>query len=241
MRDNESNAPARILSVDAFRGLVMLLMMAEVLELWSMAKYFSTGDPAYEFWEQVKHHTTHVEWAGCSLHDLIQPAFTFLVGVAMPFSLANREDKGQSFWWMLFHAVWRSILLIAIGICLRSVGRPTTNWMFTDTLGQIGLGYTILFLIGYVSQRSLSALSWLVPWGSLVVILVGYWALFAFYPLPEEDFDYRTVGVQPAWQAAHHQPGFLAHWNKNTNPAMAFDKWFLNLFPREQKMPTRAY
>ena len=37
-----------------------------------------------------------VEWTGCSLHDLIQPSFSFLVGVALPFSMASRLARGQS-------------------------------------------------------------------------------------------------------------------------------------------------
>lgn len=232
MRDTTPDTPQRVLSVDAFRGFVMLLMMAEVLELWRMAEQFSPGDPAREFWDLIKFHTTHVEWGGCSLHDLIQPAFTFLVGVSLPFSIAQREAKGQSFLWMIIHAVWRSLLLIAIGIFLRSVGRPQTNWMFTDTLGQIGLGYTILFLIGYVASRSESAVAWLLPWASLITVLVGYWALFAFYPLPPDDFDYASIGITKEWRDQHSYNGQLAHWNKDTNPAMDFDLWFLNQFPR---------
>ncbi len=240
MSADDSDTPQRVLSVDAFRGFVMLLMMAEVLQLGTMAPQFHYDDPAYEFWEQVRIHTTHVEWVGGSLHDLIQPAFTFLVGVSLPFSIAQREAKRQSFARMLLHAVWRSILLIAIGIFLRSVGRPQTNWMFTDTLGQIGLGYTVLFLIGYASQRSLSALSWMLPWGSLVLILVGYWALFAFYPIPDDDFHFRSVGITDQWWVENHLPGFLAHWNKDMNPAMDFDIWFLNLFPRAAEFTPRG-
>ena len=234
MKDSDS-APKRILSVDAFRGFVMLLMMAEVMQLFNITKHISPGDEWKWFWDLVRDHTTHVEWGGCSLHDLIQPAFTFLVGVSLPFSIAQREDKEQSFTRMLFHAVWRSILLIALGIFLRSIGRSQTNWMFTDTLGQIGLGYTILFLIAYVSHRSASSLSWIMPWGSLILILGGYWALFAFYPRPAEDFDHKTVGVPDTWRASHayDEKSFLAHWNKNTNPASEFDVWFLNQFPRD--------
>ncbi len=225
-------APARVLSVDAFRGFVMLLMMAEVMQIYNVVKSFSPGDPAWQFWDLVRQHTTHVEWGGCSLHDLIQPAFTFLVGMSLPFSIAQREAKGQSFWVMLLHAAWRSVLLIALGIFLRSIGRTQTNWMFTDTLGQIGLGYTVLFLIGYISHRASGVLAWLVPWGTLAVLLIGYWALFAAYPLPDEHFDYQAIGLTDEWRAEHSYDGFLAHWNKDTNPAMAFDVWFLNQFPR---------
>ena len=43
-------------------------------------------------------------WVGCVLWDLIQPAFMFMVGVALPFSIASRRGEGQSFGRMLLHA-----------------------------------------------------------------------------------------------------------------------------------------
>src|SRR5689334_14633958 len=95
--------PDRIASVDAYRGLVMFLMMAEVLRLGRMAKAF----PDSPVWQFLGHHQTHVEWAGCSLHDLIQPSFSFLVGVALPFSIASRLARGQGAGRMTLHAVWR--------------------------------------------------------------------------------------------------------------------------------------
>ena len=68
-------------------------------------------------------------------------------------------------------------------------------------------------------------------WIALAVILVGYWAAFALYPLPGADFDYASVGVPADWLQEHVLTGFAAHWNKNSNLAWAFDTWFLNLFP----------
>ena len=84
--------PTRIASVDAYRGFVMFLMMAEVLRIAKVA----AGFPESGVWQALKFHTSHVEWVGCSLHDLIQPSFSFLVGVALPFSIAARAAKGQS-------------------------------------------------------------------------------------------------------------------------------------------------
>src|SRR6187401_2532450 len=93
-------APPRNVSIDVYRGLVMLLMMAEVLRLPRVAQAF----PRNWFWGVLGYHQSHVEWAGCSLHDLIQPSFSFLVGVALPFSIAARLAKGQSRWAMFGHA-----------------------------------------------------------------------------------------------------------------------------------------
>jgi predicted acyltransferase len=71
----------------------------------------------------------------------------------------------------------------------------------------------------------------------VAVILVGYWAAFALWPLPPGNFDYTKVGVTAAWQSAHPLTGFAAHWGKNTNFAAAFDVKFLNLFPRAKGVP----
>lgn len=211
----------RLASIDAYRGFVMLLMMAEVLHLAKVAAAFK---PKSEFWGFLAWHQTHVPWAGCTLHDLIQPSFSFLVGVALPFSIAARLAKGQSKGLMFVHALWRSFLLIALGIFLRSMNKSQTNFTFEDTLTQIGLGYAFLFLLGFLSER------W--QWAALVAIVVGYWVAFVVYPLPKEGFDYATVGVKSDW--TYHYHGLAAHWNKNTNLAAGFDRWWLNLFPREQ-------
>jgi predicted acyltransferase len=209
----------RVASIDAFRGLVMFLMLAEVMHLWTLHDAF----PSSTFWAIVAFNTTHVPWQGCSLHDLIQPAFSFLAGASLPFSIASRRARGQTFGRMLGHALRRSAILIFLGIFLRSLTHPQTYWTFEDTLTQIGLGYTLLFLLAFASFR--------VQAGVFTAILVGFWAAFALYPLPPASFDYASVGVPAGWP--HLYSGFLAHFNMNSNLSWAFDRWFLNLFPRE--------
>jgi len=179
--------------------------------------------PDSGFWRALSFHQSHVDWVGCSLHDLIQPSFSFLVGVALPFSIAGRMAKGIKFNALLRSAIKRSLILIFLGVFLRSLWSTQTNFTFEDTLSQIGLGYTFLFLLGFRS--------WKIQLGALILILVAYWAAFALYPLPGPGFDYSTAGVAADWE--HNLKGFAAHWNKNTNFAWAFDQWFLNLFPRE--------
>jgi heparan-alpha-glucosaminide N-acetyltransferase len=218
MGHTTEQAPARVAAVDVYRGLVMFLMMAEELNLASVAEKV----PNNPVWSYLAHHQTHVEWAGCSLHDLIQPSFSFLVGVAVPFSLAARFTRGQSTAWLLIHATWRALVLVLLGIFLRSNGRPQTNFTFEDTLTQIGLGYLPLVLLALGPPKG-----W---WAALVAILAGYWLAFVLYPAAGPEFDYAAVGVPANW--SHHFTGFAAHWNKNSNLAWAFDTWFLNLFPR---------
>jgi heparan-alpha-glucosaminide N-acetyltransferase len=213
------NAPAaRNVAVDAYRGFVMLLMMAEVLRLSQLAAAF----PGSWLLGWFAYHQTHVDWAGCSLHDLIQPSFSFLVGVALPYSVARRQAAGGTAAHLFVHALWRSMVLVALGIFLRSAHSAQTNFTFEDTLTQIGLGYPFLFLLAFRSVRA--------QWASLAAILAGYWLAWALYPVPGPGYDFQAVGVPPDW--AHHSTGFAAHWNKNANLGHAFDVWFLNLFPR---------
>ena len=192
---------ARLSSVDAYRGFVMLLMMAEVLELAKV----SAALPESSFWQFLAHQQDHVKWVGCVLHDLIQPSFSFLVGIALPFSLAKRIATGQPAWRRIAHALLRALILIILGVFLRSINRPHTYWTFEDTLTQIGLGYGILYWLGLCSVRTQIV--------ALSAILIGYTAFFSLTPLP---------------------PGVTDHWALNTNAAWKFDVWFLNLFPRKQ-------
>jgi predicted acyltransferase len=180
--------------------------------------------PNSAFWAIIAYNTDHVEWQGCSLHDLIQPAFSFLVGAALPFSIASRKAKGETFGQMLGHAFRRALILIFLGIFLRSLRSHQTYFTFEDTLTQIGLGYVFLFLLGFARVRTQVI--------TLLLILICFWAAFAIYPAPGPQFDYARVGVPPNWP--HLYTGFLSHWNKNSNLSWAFDTWFLNLFPREQ-------
>lgn len=219
-----ANATFRIASIDAYRGFVMLLMMAEVLSFSSVAKAL----PESGFWKFLAHHQSHAQWVGCSLHDLIQPSFVFLVGVALPFSLARRAAIGQPQWRLTLHAFARACILILLGVFLQSQNADHTRWSFIDTLSQIGLGYGFLYLLGLRSVRVQGIV--------LAVLLVGYWLFFALYPLPGPDFDWAAAGANPAGMLK----GFAAHWSINTNPAAAFDRWFVNLFPPGLRAPNPA-
>ena len=208
------------MSLDVFRGVTMLFMASEILEISQVARRFPTS----AFGRFLADTLDHREWVGCAPWDLIQPAFMFMVGVALPFSIASRRAKGQAFGTMFAHSIFRALVLVALGIFLRSQSRAHTYFTFEDVLTQIGLGYVFLFLFAWTRPRT--------QWIAAGVILAGYWAAFALYPLPAPGFDTTTVGVPADWP--HHVTGFAAHWDKNTNLATRADQWFLNLFPRER-------
>lgn len=217
-------AAKRYVSIDAYRGLVMLLMMAEVLHLCGVAE--SVGG---WLWETLCHHQSHVPWrtlatGGWSVHDLIQPSFSFLVGTSLAFSIAKRRQIGQTTYDLWFHTVLRAVILTLLGVFLRSLDSDQTNWRFDDTLSQIGLGYVPLFAVALMPRWT--------TWAAIGVILLGWWAAFATYPLPPDDFDYTTVGVENDWE--HLESGFAAHWQKNANLSSDFDQWLLNKFPRPE-------
>lgn len=209
----------RVISIDVYRGMVMFLMLAEAMHLHHLA-----GDyPDVGWLKWLQFHTSHVAWEGGSLHDMIQPSFTFLVGVAMPFSIASRIKRGAGRGKLIAHAAVRALILVLLGVWLRSLGKDQTYWTFEDTLTQIGLGYPFVFAVALLPRKF--------QYASLVVVLAGFWALYAAMPTPPADFDYAAVGVPQDW--SHHHEGFASRWNLNSNVSWRFDVWFMNLFPRE--------
>lgn len=215
----DSTRSGRLVSLDAYRGAIMLMMASSGLGLAQVARLHTDSG----LWRFIGHQTEHSQWAGFTLWDIIQPAFMFMVGVALPWSVANRSARGQSFRSMFAHALWRALVLVLLAVFLSSAWSRQTVWSFNNVLAQIGLGYPIVFLLAFTRPRT----QWLAAFG----ILLAYWLAFVVYPLPAADFDWASVGVPADWSFLN---GFAAHWEKNTNFAAAFDRWFLNLFPREK-------
>jgi predicted acyltransferase len=208
----------RLVSLDAFRGAIMLLMASGGLAIPRIAEAF----PESRIWQIMGVHTEHAAWAGCTLWDLIQPAFMFMVGVALPWSIANRRNRGETLWQSWRHALMRSLVLVLLAVFLSSAWSQQTEWVFPNVLAQIGLGYPVLFLVAH-------GRTWM-QWSAAFLILIVYGLAFAWYPVAPADFDWSSVGVTEDWP---HLTGFAAHWDKNYNFAARFDQWFLNLFPRE--------
>lgn len=200
----------RLLSLDAYRGAIMLLMVSGGLGIVQMGEQFPDT-----VWARISPLLKHVPWTGGVPWDMIQPAFMFMVGVAMPFSYAKRMERGESGWQLFFHALGRALVLVLLGVLCSSGTKDVTNWTFTNVLSQIGLGYVFLFFMWRTGT-----------WGQLLgslAILGGYWAWFAHSPLPPPATTTYPEGVFE---------GFFAHWNMNANVASTFDQWFLNRFPR---------
>ena len=204
----------RLLSLDAFRGFIMLLMASSGFGIVQMA-----AENPGSWWEFIKPQFEHQAWQGCSLWDLIQPSFMFMVGIAVPFSCARRREHGQSFFGMAWHALSRAIMLVVLGLILAThSGDKHTVFLFTNVLAQIGLGYFFLFL--------LSRMGWEYMVSGIILILVGYSWYFIQHPLPSAQDLTAIAGMKGTENAI--LPGFSGHWNIHTNAAAAFDRVFLN-------------
>lgn len=232
MNQTSADKPVRLMSLDAYRGFVMLAMASAGFALPGVAKnaqvisqYDQTPykDAWRWLWTTLGYQFDHVPWVGCAFWDLIQPSFMFMVGVAMPFSYARRQSLGNSNLVNFAHVLSRSMILILLGVFLSSVGQKQPNFTFVNVLTQIGLGYAFVYL--------LLGRSFAVQMTVAVLVLGAYWWAFYQYPLPPEGFDYAAIKIPADWQFL---TGLGAHWNKNTNFASAMDVKFLNLFPRPE-------
>jgi len=93
----------RIASIDIFRALTMFLMIF-VNDLWTLR-----GIPDW-----LGHAAAREDRLG--LADVVFPAFLFIVGLSIPFAIANRRKKGSSDLSTFFHIIQRSFALIVMGL-----------------------------------------------------------------------------------------------------------------------------
>ena len=102
-RHRSDSGGLRGVSLDVFRGLTMILLLSHGFGLLEALK----GKEGF-----LASQLDHALWVGCTLWDLIQPAFTFIVGAAMPFAVRSRMRKGEPRSAIFRHVVWRAVLLI---------------------------------------------------------------------------------------------------------------------------------
>ena len=165
-------------------------------------------------------HVSHPEWAsqfkmiGFSCWDMIQPAFMFIVGVSMPYSYARRQQMGHSYGSRLCHVWGRATVLVGLGGFLQSLYHSETNWLFTNVLSQIGLGYGFLFFLAGKRFRFQTIVG--------AIVLVAYWASMVVFPLDLSG-------------------GLALHFENGVSMPQKFDLWFLNLFPRAKPFEEHAY
>jgi len=152
----------RLGSLDAFRGMVMILLVArgfglnQITGLEWLAKQFT-------------HHPGHGLW----FWDLVQPFFMYIAGVAMPFSFYRRWEKGEAWSVSLVHVIRRSFILLILGILIHCAYQKKWDFELMNVLSQLAFTYFITFLL---LKRKIST--------QLIVsllILVAYYLAFLLF------------------------------------------------------------
>jgi predicted acyltransferase len=163
----------RLVSLDALRGFDMFWIIGGESIAQAAAKL--TGW-AWLTW--LASQLEHPEWNGFAFYDLIFPLFLFIAGVAMPFSFAKRLERGDSKRQLMAHAIVRGLLLVLLGMIYNGLLEfDWANMRFASVLGRIGLAYLFAALI-VLHFKPRAQLIWIVG------LLVGYWALLKFVPVP---------------------------------------------------------
>jgi predicted acyltransferase len=174
---------ARLHSLDALRGFDMFWIMGGEGIVHALAKY--SGLPLL-LW--ASHQLEHVEWNGFVFYDMIFPLFLFIAGVAMPYSLTKRLERGEDKRRLLFHVVRRGLVLVVLGVIYNNglFQVPWEQMRLPSVLGRIGLAYMFAGIIVLNTRWRGQAL-----WG--VGLLLGYWAAMMLIPVPGYGAGVLTV------------------------------------------------
>jgi predicted acyltransferase len=149
----------RLASLDVFRGLAVAGMIL-------------VNNPGN--WGTTFETVTHADWNGCTLADLVFPAFIFILGASMPFAFARRVEAGAVRRTLYRRIATRAASLIALGLVLNVVAAAphVTAMRLPGVLQRIGLVYLIAALIVMHSR-------WPARAATAAVLLLGHWALLA--------------------------------------------------------------
>ncbi len=129
-------------------------------------------------WKAVYWPLRHAEWHGWTPTDLVFPFFVFIVGVSIVFSCSGRCERGEPRGRSLRHALWRSAVLIALGMVLNGLFYlPWAEVRIPGVLQRIGIVYFLAMLITTMTKRRVRI-------AVTAGILLGYWALLALVPAP---------------------------------------------------------
>jgi predicted acyltransferase len=160
-----TTGPTRLQSLDVFRGVTIAAMM--------LVNKQGEADAGYAALQ-------HVPWHGATPTDWIFPFFLFIMGVALPFSIASRRRQGATNAELLRHACSRALILFALGVFEKNfpfLSATLETFRIPGVLQRIAFCYlagTALLL--YTSRRAQAIVA--------TVLLLGYWGLLAFVPVP---------------------------------------------------------
>jgi heparan-alpha-glucosaminide N-acetyltransferase len=172
--------PQRYLALDAYRGFIMVVLVSSGFGLAALAR----RNPAFA---GIANQFEHKPWEWIAFWDLIQPAFMFMVGVAMPFAFARRMEQGATGRRLFWHVAARAFRLVLMSQILMSISRGQMHFQLINVLAQIGLTYFLCYLIMQLGFR----------WQAVIaaLILIGHWALFVAFPGTEGPFMSKTTNI----------------------------------------------
>lgn len=133
----------RLLSLDFMRGLIMVLLALEASGLYRHFSQASEGTAIHSLTQQFFHHP----WHGLHAWDLVQPAFMFMAGVAMAFSLHRQQQQNVSWQLSLRKTLKRCGLLFFFGVLDYAVRPGGLSFELWDVLTQLSFTTLVAFLI----------------------------------------------------------------------------------------------
>ena len=156
---------SRLFALDVFRGLTIAGMIV-------------VNTPGT--WTHVYPPLLHAEWHGWTATDTIFPFFLFIVGVSMAVSFARRRARGASRRELFLHALRRGAIIFGLGLALNVLSLfvfHRAHLRIPGVLQRIGVVYIFAAAIFLAfGRRGVLA--------TVVLLLVGYWALMRFVPVP---------------------------------------------------------
>jgi predicted acyltransferase len=204
----ESTPTQRIMSVDALRGIDMFFIVG-------MEEVFEALSEMFPMSPSLNDRLQHAPWAGFHFYDLIFPLFAFIIGVSLVFSLsksvANAGKRGAS-----GKILKRSLILFLLGILYyEGISGGVHHIRLLGVLQRLALCYCgagLAFV--WLSQpdrpyRKLVALT--------ALLLVGYWAMLTFIPVPGFGAgDYAEGHNLTNWVDKMYLP--LRRWDGDHDP-----------------------
>ncbi len=189
----------RLLSLDALRGLTIAFMI------------MVNNNGGAGSWRQMN----HAFWNGLTATDLVFPTFLFVVGVSIVFAFEARLVRGVTRAQLRRHTLVRAVWLILFGIVVNNFPLFALPHMrFYGVLQRIALCYlAVSFFYLWDSRVSTKV-------AVLVALLIGYWTLLRWVPVPGAGVPGRDIPFLDhyqnivAWLDRHLMPGHLnrEHW-----------------------------
>jgi predicted acyltransferase len=196
---------ARLVSLDALRGFDMFWIVGGDALVQALHKISHTG-PVRLLADQMDHRA----WEGFAFYDLIFPLFVFLVGVSLVFSLDRRiAQHGRAA--VIGQIFRRFLILYLLGIFYYGgLGTPLEKIRLLGVLQRIAFAYLFAGLaFCYLGTRGRIALT--------AGILVTYWALMTFVPVPGIGAGHFEEGRNLAnWIDKEYLP--LRKWDGDHDP-----------------------